>query len=83
MEVDIDESDFDKEEPRTITQWKAQTNRVGQPLETFLDDDDLHSNEGDETLEDETEDPEEIAEWFGEDEESSNKARPHKKLKRS
>ncbi|KAG5867406.1 hypothetical protein JTB14_014971 [Gonioctena quinquepunctata] len=71
------------EEPRTITQWKTQTNRVGQPLDTFLDDDDLHSNEEDETLEDETEDPEEIAELFSEDEESSNMARPHKKLKRS
>ncbi|KAG5892000.1 hypothetical protein JTB14_007748 [Gonioctena quinquepunctata] len=75
MEVNIDESDFDEEEPRTITQWKTQTNRVSQPLDTFLDGYDLHSNEEDETLEDETEDPEEIAELFSEDEESSNKVR--------
>ncbi|KAG5868286.1 hypothetical protein JTB14_025811 [Gonioctena quinquepunctata] len=81
MEVDIDESDFDEEEPRTITHWKTQTNRVGEPLDTFLDDNDLHSNKEDDTLEDETEDPEEIAELFSEDEESSNKARPHKKLR--
>ncbi|KAF5293358.1 hypothetical protein FQA39_LY02843 [Lamprigera yunnana] len=77
MEIDLAESDSDNEESQKVWQWRNQSNRFDQPLDSFLNDGgNLHAHDGDARPEDETVESELTLGLSTENEESSNDEGP-------